>query len=194
MEIMKASQKNDPRTRILEVADHLFYIDGIRATGTEKIMSLSSVAKATFYREFKSKEALVLAYLDIRDQSLWDYLAKPDRPKDLFEALAKFDRLANQPGIIGCPFSLVASEYRDPAHPFHRRVIDHKEKLLTYLMDLLEPFAIDRKAAATKLLLAFDGALSLRVVYGAAQEVPFLATAAAIVEGFEIPSSRHGEL
>jgi AcrR family transcriptional regulator len=44
---MKSSKKSDPRERILEVADRLFYTDGIRATGTEKIMSIAGVAKAT---------------------------------------------------------------------------------------------------------------------------------------------------
>ena len=188
---MITNKKSDPRERILEVADRLFYEEGVRATGTEKIMSLSEVAKATFYRHFESKDALVLAYLDIRDQSFWDYLFSPDHPKDIYEALAKIDRLANQPGITGCPFSLVASEYRDPAHPFHRRVIEHKNKLLALFIDLLKPFAIDRKAAAAKLLIVVDGALSLRVVYGSDQEVPLLASAAAILKEFQKPGSQH---
>jgi len=63
IEFVKTSQKTDPRTRILKVADRLFYADGVRATGTEKIMSIAEVAKATFYRHFESKDALVLAYL-----------------------------------------------------------------------------------------------------------------------------------
>ena len=72
---MKSSKKSDPRDRILEVADHLFYAEGVRATGTEKIMSIAEVAKATFYRHFESKHALVLAYLKNRDQALWGYLS-----------------------------------------------------------------------------------------------------------------------
>ena len=84
---MKASEKTDPRTRILKVADRLFYAEGVRATGTEKIMSIAEVAKATFYRHFESKDALVLAYLESRDRAFWDYLFSPSRPKDLHEAL-----------------------------------------------------------------------------------------------------------
>ena len=78
---MKASKKTDPRTRILEVADRLFYAEGVRATGTEKIMSIAEVAKATFYRHFESKDALVLAYLENRDRALWDYLSQSHSPK-----------------------------------------------------------------------------------------------------------------
>ena len=188
---MKASQKTDPRTRILEVADHLFYTEGIRATGTEKIMSVSAVAKATFYRHFESKDALVLAYLDRSAQAFWDYLSSPTPPEDVHEALIRIDRLANRPEVTGCPFLLVAAEYPDLAHPFHRRVIEQKDKLLAYLIDLLKPFAIDRTVAATKLLIVIDGALSLRRVYGASKEVPLLSSAEAILEGFKKPSSQH---
>jgi AcrR family transcriptional regulator len=78
---MKTQIKSDPRERILEVADRLFYIDGVRATGTEKIMAMAEVAKATFYRHFESKDALVLAYLENRDRALWDYLSEPTPPR-----------------------------------------------------------------------------------------------------------------
>jgi AcrR family transcriptional regulator len=184
---VKASQKTDPRTRILEVADHLFYTEGVRATGTEKIMSVSSVAKATFYRHFESKDALVLAYLEHRDQSFWDFLFNPNHPKDIHEALVRIDRLVNRPEVTGCPFLLVASEYPDPAHPIHRRVIEHKDKLLAYLIELLKPLAIDRKAAAARLLIVIDGALSLRLVHGSTREAPLLSSASAILEAFQKP-------
>ena len=187
-EFVKTSQKTDPRTRILEIADRLFYKEGVRATGTEKIMSVSSVAKATFYRHFESKDALVLAYLDHRDQSFWDFLFNPDHPKDVHEALVRIDRLVNRPEVTGCPFLLVASEYPDPAHPVHRRVIEHKDKLLAYLIDLLKPFAINRKAAAARLLIVIDGALSLRLVHGSAREAPLLSSASATLEAFRKPS------
>jgi AcrR family transcriptional regulator len=183
---MEASQKPDPRTRILQVAGRLFYTEGIRATGTEKIMSVAGVAKATFYRHFKSKDALVLAYLDRSAQAFWDYLSSPTPSEDLHAALIKIDRYANQPEVTGCPFLLVAAEYPDLAHPVHRRVIEQKDKLLAYLIDLLEPFAIDRTMAAAKLLIVIDGALSVRRVYGASKEVPLLSSAEAILNSFQV--------
>ena len=127
-------------------------------------------------------------YLDHRDQSFWDFLFNPDHPKDVHEALVRFDRLVNRPEVTDCPFLLVASEYPDPAHPVHRRVIEHKDKLLAYLIDLLKPFAIDRKAAAVRLLIVIDGALSLRLVHGSAREAPLLSSASAILEAFQKPS------
>ena len=71
MKSMKTQKQSDPRERILEAADRLFYAEGVRATGTEKIMSISEVAKATFYRHFPSKDDLVIAYLEYRDRSFF---------------------------------------------------------------------------------------------------------------------------
>ena len=185
MSFMGNSMKSDPRKRILEVADRLFYADGIRATGTEKIMSIAEVAKATFYRHFESKDSLVLAYLENRDRALWDYLAKPTPPKDLREALTKFEQMASWPEITGCPFLRVASEYPDTAHPYHRLAIEHQNKILDYLTDLLKPFAIDKRAAATAILSVIDGAFSLRMLYGNSKRIPILAPSEAILKSLQ---------
>jgi AcrR family transcriptional regulator len=185
MNSMKAQKRSDPRERILKVADRLFYAEGVRATGTEKIMSIAEVAKATFYRHFESKDALVLAYLENRDQALWDYLSQPTPPKDLREALTKFEQMANWPEIIGCPFLRIASEYPDTAHPFHRLAIQHQDKSVDYLTDLLEPFAIDKRAAAVAILSVIDGAFSIRMVYGNSRVIPILSPAEAILKSFQ---------
>jgi AcrR family transcriptional regulator len=182
---METQRKSDPRARILEVADRLFYADGVRATGTEKIMSIAEVAKATFYRHFESKDALVLAYLENRDQALWDYLSQPTPPKDLREALTKFEQMANWPQIIGCPFLRIASEYPDTAHPFHLLAIEHQNKILDYLTDFLKPFAIDKRAAAAAILSVIDGAFSIRMLYGNSKVVPILSPAEAVLKSFQ---------
>jgi len=54
------------RERILHTAHDLFYRDGIRATGIDRMIAESGVAKLTFYRHFPSKNDLVLAFLDHR--------------------------------------------------------------------------------------------------------------------------------
>ena len=167
------------------MADRLFYAEGVRATGTEKIMSIAEVAKATFYRHFESKDALVLAYLAKRDQALWDYLSQPTPPKNLREALTKFEQMANWPEIIGCPFLRIASEYPETAHPFHRLAIQHQNKIVDYLTDLLEPRAIDKRAAAVAILNVIDGAFSLRMLYGTSKVVSILSPAEAVLKSFQ---------
>jgi AcrR family transcriptional regulator len=191
MNLMKSLEKSDPRERILAVADRLFYAEGVRATGTERIMSVAEVAKATFYRHFESKDALVLAYLENRDQALWDYLSEPTPAENLREALTKFEKMANLPKIIGCPFLRIASEFPDPAHPFHRVAIEHQNKIVDYLTGLLEPFAVDKKAAAAAILGVIDGALSLRMLYGNSKMVPILSPAEAVLRDFQSARAQH---
>ncbi len=169
----------------MEVADRLFYSEGVRATGTEKIMALAEVAKATFYRHFESKDALVFAYLENRDRALWDYLSHPSPAKDLHEALSKFERYANQPQVIGCPFLRIASEFPDTAHPFHRRAIEHQDRIADYLSNLLKPLAIDKRAAAAAILSVIDGALSTRMLYGTSRKISLLLSAEAVLKSFQ---------
>ena len=56
------------RERILDAAYELFSQRGIRAVGVNDVTERAHVAIATLYRHFPSKEALVLAFLDLREQ------------------------------------------------------------------------------------------------------------------------------
>ena len=58
------------RERILTTAYRLFTRRGIRAVGTDEVIAQSGVAKATLYRHFPSKNDLVLAVLQRREE-LW---------------------------------------------------------------------------------------------------------------------------
>jgi len=66
----KTSLRQDARERILTTAYELFSRRGIRDVGIDEVISRSGVAKATLYRHFPSKDDLVLAFLDRREQ-LW---------------------------------------------------------------------------------------------------------------------------
>jgi AcrR family transcriptional regulator len=168
------TEPKDPRTRILEAAGRLFYTEGVRATGTEKIMDESGVAKATFYRHFESKDNLVLAYLEDRDRQMWKYMNTPEPPGDIFAALQRLERSINAAGVIGCPFLRVASEFPDTAHPLHKRVIAQKDEMVAFFSTLLKPLHKDHKMIATQLLALVDGCLSLRMVYGESRRVALL--------------------
>ncbi|MPY98299.1 MAG: TetR family transcriptional regulator [Actinophytocola sp.] len=54
--------------RILDTAYELFARRGIRAVGIDEVIAQSKVAKATLYRHFPSKDHLVLAFLENREQ------------------------------------------------------------------------------------------------------------------------------
>ena len=54
------------REKILLTAHDLFYQEGIRATGIDRIIKESGVTKVTFYRHYPSKNELIRAYLEYR--------------------------------------------------------------------------------------------------------------------------------
>lgn len=56
------------RARILDAAYDLFSARGIRGVGVDEIIERAGVAKATLYRHFASKEALVIAFLQRREE------------------------------------------------------------------------------------------------------------------------------
>lgn len=64
----EAGRQAIARERLLEVAYELFATRGVRAVGIDELISRAGVAKATFYRHFPSKNDLVLAFLERREQ------------------------------------------------------------------------------------------------------------------------------
>jgi AcrR family transcriptional regulator len=68
MSLAAAAGKVKARERVLSAAYLLFAHRGVRDVGIDEIISAAGVAKATFYRHFPSKEALVLAFLERRDE------------------------------------------------------------------------------------------------------------------------------
>jgi len=66
--------KPSPRERILDTAGELFYAEGIRAVGVDRVVDESGVARMTLYNQFGSKDGLVTAWLTRRDAAcgaLW---------------------------------------------------------------------------------------------------------------------------
>lgn len=65
-----SSTKSDAsvRDRLLTAANELFYEEGIHAVGIDRVLERAQVAKASLYSTFGSKEDLVRAYLEARDQ------------------------------------------------------------------------------------------------------------------------------
>ena len=72
MDLTDIAQRRPARERILSTAYALFTRRGVRAVGIDEIISQSGVAKATMYRHFRTKNDLVLAVLQRREQ-LWTF-------------------------------------------------------------------------------------------------------------------------
>jgi AcrR family transcriptional regulator len=118
------------RRRLLDTATRLFYTEGIRAVGVDRIIAEAGVAKATFYNHFPSKDDLVLAYIEEQDKLGRDAVsALPEQPPRAMIA-AVMGRISDAVvvgGWRGCPFLNAAAEYPDPTSPV-RKAIDARRK------------------------------------------------------------------
>ncbi|HEX6472149.1 MAG TPA: TetR/AcrR family transcriptional regulator [Streptosporangiaceae bacterium] len=130
------------RRRVLTTARALFYAEGVRRVGIDRIIAEAGVAKATFYHHFPTKDDLVCAYLREQsrsERSLVERLESGDA-EPTTKILALFDVIGEVgcgPGFNGCPFINAAAEYPDPRHPVQRAIAEHRRWFRGLLYDLL---------------------------------------------------------
>ena len=135
------------RERIMEAAYDLFSRRGIRAVGVDAIISQSGVARMTLYRHFGSKEDLVLAYLERREQvwtHAWLQAGAERRTADPAERLlAIFDVFHDwfqRPDFEGCAFIGITLETADDEDD---RVFTASNEYLANIRSFLEGLARD---------------------------------------------------
>ncbi|WP_174189145.1 TetR/AcrR family transcriptional regulator [Nocardia barduliensis] len=161
------------KQRLLTTAEDLFYAEGIRAVGIDRLLQESGVGRASFYRHFASKDELIVAVLEDRDRRWLDWLresveAKADdpgaRPLAVFEALA--DRFARK-DFRGCAFINTMVEVADRGSAAHQVADRHKRRVIEYLNALLtEAGRSDATELAAELALLVDGAIVTAVREG----------------------------
>ncbi|MEM5330222.1 TetR/AcrR family transcriptional regulator [Paraburkholderia sp. JHI2823] len=158
---------------LLRAADELFYREGVRAVGIEAVVERAGVNKMSLYRQFSSKDDLVVAYLqrcDVRfferfDESLAKHPGEP--AKQLVQYFEDLSRRASAPGYRGCPFVNVATEFPDPSHPARRSVDSNKSRLMARLASLAKGAgAKDPAALAEELALLVEGIYAASQTYG----------------------------
>jgi AcrR family transcriptional regulator len=166
LEIPPAAQRAPAKGRILETANDLFYEDGIRNVGVDRIIAASSVTKATFYKHYRAKDNLIVEYIANRHrrvranlEAIIENAPDPETAlQDFIEAIAT--EIAS-PGFRGCPFINAAAEFPDAAHPVRAVVTAHREWYVETLAELLKGIGHPTPGdGADELLLARDGALS----------------------------------
>jgi AcrR family transcriptional regulator len=152
-----------PRERILVAAHELFYREGIRATGIDRIIAQAGVAKVTFYRHFPSKDALVRAFLNYRHERwiAWfvDALGRHGGTAGggLLPVVPALAEWFADPVFRGCAFiNAVAEAGTQPeALAIAQR---HKQDMIDILAGLV-PDGPRRLALAQAAALAVDGAI-----------------------------------
>src|SRR3954454_24645098 len=105
------------RERLLRTASELFYAEGIRAVGVDRVIEVAGVTRATFYRHFPSKDTLVVAYLRaVHDAARTVAGDKPGEQR-LRRVVGTMSELVCAPGFRGCSFINAAAEFADPDGP-----------------------------------------------------------------------------
>jgi AcrR family transcriptional regulator len=133
------------RQRILDSAYELFSRRGVRGVGIDEVITNASVAKATLYRHFKSKDELVLAFLQQREE-LWtkgwveaEARRRGETPEE--QLLAIFDLFHEwfqKDDFEGCSFINVLLEMNDRGTPIGKASADHLNTIRSFIRSLAE--------------------------------------------------------
>jgi AcrR family transcriptional regulator len=145
-----AGPRKTARERILDTAYELFSRHGTRAVGVDRIIAECGIAKMTLYRNFASKDELILAFLERRGE-LWtrEWLQAEAARRGSTPAerlLAIFDTFESwfaREDFEGCSFINVMLEIDDAASPVRQSTVRHLAAIRAFVRDLAEQAGIE---------------------------------------------------
>jgi AcrR family transcriptional regulator len=162
---MSRSEKPTMNERILETADRLFYLRGIRAVGVDTVAAEIGISKRTLYNHFPSKDELISAYLARR----FHKAPVSDKPPAQ-QILGTFDSLERRfasRDFRGCPFVNAVAELGPEDRAVKEIAIAFKESRRVWFRDLLMQLNVaDAEGLATQLTLLVDGSIAQHLVRG----------------------------
>ena len=160
---MSLPAKPTMKERILETADRLFYLQGIRAVGVDTVAAEIGISKRTLYNHFPSKGHLIAAYLQRRFTT-----APPSDKPPVEQILGTFDRLERgfaSKGFRGCPFVNAVAELGAEDRSVKKIAVAFKESRRLWFRDLLKQLDVaDADGLATQLTLLVDGSIAQDLV------------------------------
>jgi AcrR family transcriptional regulator len=128
--------------RILDVAADLFYRRGVHDVGMDELVKATGLGKASVYRVFASKDALITAYLARRAETIFgmidaDVAHHEGDPRGAIVAIidAVEADLAG-PSFRGCAFNNASIEFGDPANGARTVAREYREALRDRLINL----------------------------------------------------------
>lgn len=190
------------RERILTAAHSLFYREGLRATGVDRVIATAGVSKVTFYRHFPSKDDLIRAFLQYRHerwmawfqaalarhqaaQSASERQQQPLQP--VGHALSEWLR---DPDFRGCAFINAVAELGGGLAEALPMAAGHKQDMVDAIAALLpgRPPA-EAQAMAAAAGLAVDGAI-VRAQTGSAAVEPAVQALVRVLSALEALAPR----
>jgi AcrR family transcriptional regulator len=167
----KAETKSKARQRIVETAERLFYAEGVRSVGIDRIIAEAEVAKMTLYNHFASKDDLILAVLQYREEKFDGMFEKwmqrhgkkgMDRLEAFFAALKDW---FDSTGFRGCAFINATVELADAQHAASQFSAGHKERFREMIREIItETRGTKAASVAPAIALMVEGAIVTAVM------------------------------
>lgn len=157
---MKRISALPARERILLTAHELFYLQGIRATGVDRVIAEAGVTKVTFYRHFPSKSDLIRAFLEYRHERwlAWFNESVERHGGNIHALVPVLAEWFQSKEFRGCAFINTVGELASDLPEVVDITRRHKESVATAIANLL-PALDDRDEMASALAMAIDGAI-----------------------------------
>jgi AcrR family transcriptional regulator len=173
------------RDRVVGAADRLFYGQGITRVGMDAVRAASGVSLKAIYKEFPSKEDLVLAVLDGRHE-MWTSgvegaVSRIDDPRE--RLLAIYDHLAawfTEDDFRGCGFINAFGELGASSSRIAEAVREHKRSFQEYV-DQLVADAGGPPSLAAQLVILAEGAQTTAAIAGTPDAAATARDAAALL-------------
>ncbi|MBR7835108.1 TetR/AcrR family transcriptional regulator [Actinospica durhamensis] len=166
---VRSEVRGSARERLLAAADELFYEEGVRTVGIDRVIEHAGVAKASLYNTFGSKEALIRAYLDRRHERITarvaGHIARYDTPRERLLAVFEAQReLAEEQGFRGCAFVRASAEAH-AGDQVEQASSDYRAWVRALFTDLAAQTGVaDPVALGRRMHLLYDGgSLSARM-------------------------------
>lgn len=153
------------RERLLDTADRLFYREGVRAVGIDRVLAEAGAAKASLYSHFGCKDDLVAAHVERRvaDARARIEACVAEAPPAK-RALRFFDWVlewTRSPDFRGCPMQHIVAELSDANHPARAVVAEQRKWLHGKFLEWARAAGVARPAEiAGALVVLFDGAIA----------------------------------
>jgi AcrR family transcriptional regulator len=153
------------RDRLIDAADRLFYSEGVRAVGVDRVLDEADAAKASLYAHFGCKDKLVAAYVQRRvDDCRAKLEATMVKVPAAERALHLFDWVIEEtqkPNFRGCPVMHIVSELADAQHPARIVAADQRAWMHRHLTTWATAAgAADPQRVAGALQVLLDGAVA----------------------------------
>lgn len=169
----RTKENSSARERLVSTACRLFYAEGFRAVGIDRVIAEAGIAKATLYSHFPSKDDLIVAVLRYRDETFNAFFDERmarhtkrtgNRLRALFAAIKDWFESSD---FRGCAFINAAVELADSNHPGMAEVRGHKARFHEMVAGIVaEEIGRTNRMVVSGVNLIIEGAIVMAQMTG----------------------------